>query len=60
MCAQQYKIPYLAVVGQQEQQAETVSIRLRGGKQLAPVAIEAFVALARQVVQTHAASLVNT
>jgi threonyl-tRNA synthetase len=47
------------VVGQQEQQAETVSIRLRGGKQLAPVAIEAFVALARQVVQTHAASLVN-
>jgi threonyl-tRNA synthetase len=58
--AQQHKVPYLAVVGQREQQAETVSIRLRGGEQLAPVAIETFVALARQVVQTHAASLVNT
>jgi threonyl-tRNA synthetase len=57
--AQQYKIPYLAVVGQREQQAQTVSIRLRNGEQLAPVAIDAFVALARQVVQTHASSLVR-
>jgi threonyl-tRNA synthetase len=58
--AQQHKIPYLAVVGQREQQAQTISIRLRNGEQLAPVAIEAFLAMARQIVQTHASSLVST
>ena len=57
--AQQQKIPYLAVVGPREQQAQTVSIRLRSGEQLAPLAIERFAAMAGQVVRSHASSLAN-
>ena len=58
--AQQRKIPYLAVVGQREQQAQTIAIRLRSGEQLAPVDIEQFAAMARHVVQTHASSLASS
>ena len=58
--AQQQKIPYLAVVGPREQQAQTISIRLRTGEQLAPLAIKQFAAIAGQVIRTHAPSLVTT
>jgi threonyl-tRNA synthetase len=57
--AQQQKIPYLAVVGQREEQAQTISIRLRSGEQLAPLAIEEFAAMIRRVVETHGSSLVS-
>lgn len=58
--AQQQKIPYLAVVGQREKQAQTLSIRIRSGEQLAPVAVARFAAMARRVIETRAADLVST
>jgi threonyl-tRNA synthetase len=44
--AQQRKIPYLAIVGQREAQAQTVSVRLRNGEQLGAATIDEFTALA--------------
>ncbi len=58
--AQQQKIPYLAVVGQREQRAQTVSIRLRSGEQLAPLAVKEFAATVRRVVDAHGSRLVST
>ena len=57
--AQQRKIPYLAVVGQREEQAQTISIRLRNGEQLAPVTIDEFTAMARSVIAARDLVLVG-
>jgi threonyl-tRNA synthetase len=58
--AQQRKIPYLAVVGQREEQAQTISVRLRNGEQLAPVTIDEFTATAARVIAARDADLVRT
>jgi threonyl-tRNA synthetase len=58
--AQQRKIPYLAVVGQREEQAQTISVRLRNGDQLAPVTIDEFTAIAGSVIAAHDLDLVRT
>ncbi len=57
--AQQQKIPYLAIVGQREQQAQTISIRLRGGEQLGPLALDAFVTMVRRVIDSRGSALVS-
>ena len=44
--AQAAKIPVVAVVGDKEVEAGTVAPRLRGGEQVEPMTVEAFVALA--------------
>jgi threonyl-tRNA synthetase len=51
--AQQRKIPYLAVAGPREQEAGTVSVRLRTGEQLAPVEVKAFIQSALNVIKNH-------
>jgi threonyl-tRNA synthetase len=45
--AQRRKIPYLAVVGAREERTRTISVRRRDGEQLAAVAIERFIEIAR-------------
>lgn len=51
------KIPYVVVVGEREQRDETVSVRLRTGDQLEPLAIDRFVEMARNVVRTRQVDL---
>jgi len=58
--AQQRKIPYLAVVGQREEHSQTISVRLRDGHQLAPVAVAEFKDSARRVIDTRDHRLLET
>jgi threonyl-tRNA synthetase len=58
--AQQRKIPYLAVVGQREEEAQTISIRLRSGAQLGPVAIDKFIAMAGGVITARGLDVLPT
>jgi threonyl-tRNA synthetase len=55
--AQQQKIPYIAIVGDREQQAQTIAIRLRTGEQLAPLTIDAFTQRALGAIHAHDANL---
>jgi threonyl-tRNA synthetase len=57
--AQQRKIPYLAVVGQREEQAQNISIRLRNGEQLPSVTIDEFTAMADSVIAAHDLDLIG-
>ncbi len=51
--AQLHKIPYMLVVGGREQQAGTVNVRRRRGKELGSLEIEAFVERARRTVEAR-------
>ena len=42
--AQMEKIPYMLIVGEKEKESRTVTVRLRNGKNLAPMTIEDFAA----------------
>ncbi len=42
--AQMEKIPYMLIVGDQEKDNQTVTVRLRDGKNLAPMSVAAFAA----------------
>jgi threonyl-tRNA synthetase len=48
--AQKQKIPYMLVVGDKEQAAQQVSVRLRGGEDLGPQTAAAFEAMALAAV----------
>jgi threonyl-tRNA synthetase len=48
--AQKQKIPYMLVVGDKEQAADQVAVRLRSGEDLGPQDIAAFEKLALQAV----------
>ena len=52
------KIPYVVVVGEREQRDQTVSVRLRNGDQLQPLAVDRFVETASHVIQAKGADLV--
>jgi threonyl-tRNA synthetase len=56
--AQNKKIPYMLVVGDKEQQADAVNVRLRSGEQLGAKPIAEFIAMVKQVVETKSAALV--
>jgi len=56
--AQNKKIPYMLVVGDKEQQADAVNVRLRSGEQLGAKPIAEFIAMVKQVVETRSAALV--
>jgi threonyl-tRNA synthetase len=49
--------PYIAIVGEQERETGTVSLRVRTGTQLNGVATEAFVAGCQAQLRTHAKAL---
>jgi threonyl-tRNA synthetase len=56
--AQNQKIPYMLVVGDKEQQADAVNVRLRSGEQLGAKPVGEFVALLKRVVESRSAQLV--
>jgi len=49
--AQLQKIPYMLVVGDKEVESGTVAVRLRSGKNLGPMSLEAFLELARAAIE---------
>ena len=51
------KIPYILVVGEKEKQAGTVSVRVRGGKDLGVMSFDDFLALVRREVAERAMTL---
>jgi threonyl-tRNA synthetase len=48
------RIPYVAVVGDREAADGSVSVRVRGGEQLGPLTVSAFVGRVANVVARHA------
>ena len=56
--AQGKKIPYMLVIGDKEQQADAVNVRLRSGEQLGAKPVAEFIALLKRVVESRAAELV--
>lgn len=56
--AQNQKIPYMLVIGDKEQQAEAVNVRLRSGEQLGAKPVGEFMALLKRVVESRSAQLV--
>jgi len=56
--AQNQKIPYMLVVGDKEQQANSVNVRLRSGEQLGVKPVGEVIALIEQKVKTRSAELV--
>jgi threonyl-tRNA synthetase len=55
--AQLQKIPYMLVVGDKEEQARAVAVRLRTGEDLKAMPLEEFRALARRIVDTKSVEL---
>lgn len=51
------KIPYILVVGEKEKQAGTVSVRVRGGKDLGVMSFDDFLAFVRREVAERAMTL---
>ena len=56
--AQNKKIPYMLVIGDKEQEADAVNVRLRSGEQLGAKPVAEVIALLKQVVETKAAELI--
>jgi len=52
--AQLDKIPYMLVVGDKEVAADSVSVRLRSGKQIASQTMESFIKEVRQAIDSRA------
>jgi threonyl-tRNA synthetase len=55
--AQNQRIPYMAIVGQREQESGTVSIRLRTGDQESGIPLEVFAARVLEKIQTKSLDL---
>ena len=53
--AQVQKVPYMLVVGDKEQQADAVNIRLRSGEQLGAKPVAEALALIKEAADTRAA-----
>ena len=54
-----YKDPYILVLGAQEAEGETVSINIRGNKQLHGVPLAAFVEMCRRMNKEHTLELID-
>ena len=52
--AQVQKVPFMLVVGDQESEADSVSVRLRSGEDLKAKTVDEFVALATDAIARHA------
>ena len=55
--AQKMKVPYMLVIGDKEQQADSVAVRLRGGEDLGAMPVNAFVARARGLAEGYSLEL---
>jgi threonyl-tRNA synthetase len=56
--AQNQKIPYMLVIGDKEQQADAVNVRLRSGEQLGAKPVAEVIAFIKQAVETRTSQLV--
>ena len=55
--AQLFKVPYMAVVGDQEMTAGTIALRLRDGSRENDLAVDAFIARVQEHIRTRSAQL---
>ena len=55
--AQLMKVPYMLVIGDKEQEADSVAVRLRSGEDLKAMTVEAFVARAAPLIKDYALTL---
>ena len=55
--AQLMKVPYMLVIGDKEQEADSVAVRLRSGEDLKAMTVEAFVARALPLIKDYALTL---
>ena len=55
--AQLQKIPYMLIVGDQEIETDTVSVRQRNGKNLGSTELNNFISLARDNIESKSAEL---
>jgi threonyl-tRNA synthetase len=55
--AQAMKIPYMLVVGDKEQEADSVAVRLRSGEDLKAMSVDAFIARAKPLIADYAKTL---
>lgn len=53
-----YRVPYVVVVGDTEVENNTVSVNIRGGKQMKNIPLEAFITLCNKLSSTRALELV--
>ena len=52
--AQNQKIPYMLVIGDQEMEANKVALRLRNGENPGPISMDEFLALAKKDIADKA------
>jgi len=52
--AQKMKIPYMLVAGDRDQEAKTVSVRLRTGEDLGALPLDQFITLAQDIIARRA------
>ena len=55
-----YKDPYILVLGSEEAEQETVSINIRGNKQLRGVPLARFIEMCREMNSKHTLDLIET
>ena len=56
----QYKTPYTIVLGDQERDNRTVSLNIRGNKQLSGVPLDVFVEMCRKMSESHSIDLIDS
>ena len=56
----QYKDPYILVLGDNEAAQNTVSVNIRGNKQMNNVPIDRFLDLCDQMVEEHSLELIDS
>ncbi|MCI0476494.1 MAG: His/Gly/Thr/Pro-type tRNA ligase C-terminal domain-containing protein, partial [Anaerolineales bacterium] len=55
--AQMQKIPYMLVVGDKEEEAKAVAVRLRSGEDLKAIPLDQFSAMAKKIVDEKSLEL---
>jgi len=56
--AQMEKVPYMAIVGDKEEKSQSLSLRLRDGKDVGQMKIDKFIELAKDKIETKALDLI--
>ncbi len=55
--AQEQKIPYMIIIGEKEQQNQTINVRLRSGETLGEIAIDQFLTLINSIIKSKSLKL---
>ncbi len=54
-----YRVPYVVVVGDSEREKKTVSVNIRGGKQMKDIPLDIFVALCERLNNSRILELID-